>query len=230
VPLFGPDLVVAPGGRWVGALVLLGDASSPKEWAARLGGNLTVSVTGIVAGGRAMEPQQFTLPLDGHADSVLCEDGRRASSPDACRLDGYHAFRDEGPCVQLGIRSGWDKGLRVPYTSVAKARWIGGTRVTDTELDQSLHDLPESRALSGRARTLRAASYALAISGVLGSALTAAAIAGADRSREAPAGLSVLGVSAVGAILGYLAVRTQDQAIRAYNREAFKTGACAAPL
>jgi hypothetical protein len=210
--------------------VILDDPQSRQDLAERLKGNLKVSWSGVRAGEQAMDPQQFTLPLDGRARSVTCADGTQVSSPDECALDGYAGYRADGPCLQLGYRKGWVDGKRVPYLAVEKARWIGGTRVTDSDLDQALRDLPESKKLEQRARALKAASYTLVLGGVLGAATTAAGIAGAGYEREAPAGVAVLGVSVVGAVLGFLSLKVQDQAMRAYNREAFKSGLCSAPL
>jgi hypothetical protein len=229
VPLLGREVVVQPGERWVGAIVVLDDAKSPEELVERLKGNLKVSWSGVTAGTQPIDPQQFTLALDGRADSVVCSDGQRVGSPDLCPVEGYREWRDGGPCIQLGPRNTWAAGNKLP-SSLWRARWLGGTRIANSDLDQALRDLPESQKLAKRARALKAAGYTLILGGTLAAASTAAGIAGAGYTREAPAGVSLLGITGVGALLEYLAVRTEDQAIRAYNREAFKTGACSAPL
>jgi hypothetical protein len=205
VPLLGREVEVAPGERWSGALVVDVSAGSLHQLADLLRGELTVRLRNVRVGERRLDERVFTFALDAQ-DAT--------GEPVAA------------PCLQ----SGEDDYRRVGQVTGAPQRLLDGTRVTRTDAEEALLGLAESRRAADKARTLRAVGYTLMGAGFFGAAGAAAGIAGAGESQLAPAGLAVLGVTGVGAILNYVGWKRERTAIRQLNDFAQATGACAPPL
>jgi ABC-type Na+ efflux pump permease subunit len=107
---------------------------------------------------------------------------------------------------------------------------MGGRRVTNTDVYETLLSTPVSRTHAQRARALRIVGFTLIAGGVVSTVGAGAGIAAQGHPEDGPAGLSLLGVSGLGAVLTYLGTREELKAVGSYNQFAFETGACAAPL
>jgi hypothetical protein len=226
VPLLTSSVEVAPGATWIGALVIRPQLSSSEELAKTLNGQLLVHLAGIRQGERDLPTRTFSVALEGRPTYVTCSDGRKVGSPNECaRLDGYAQWIPDGPCLQQGE-------VRLPYsTRTQTARWLDGDRITNTEAYDALLRVPASHAAAVRGFKLRVAGFALIGAGLLGTVGAAAGIAaGAHDSKDAPAAVSLLAISGVGAVLAYLGHRSELESLRRYNQYAFTTGACARPL
>jgi hypothetical protein len=199
VPLFGRRVVVPAHGSWSGALVFDSDAGSGDALARRLRGNLYVAWHGARFGDEPAEPFLATLPLDPAPTEQDC-----LTAP----------FGDP------------DRGLR---HGVGPPLAIDGMAVTRTEAEDEMIALHASRADAQRARRMRVAGAVLIGAGVLGTAGVAATIAIAGHPHDAPAGVSMLALTGVGAVLNYVGKRREQAAMARYNAYMRETGACAAP-
>ncbi len=236
VPLLGPGIEVQPGGRWTGALVLLDGAASPEDLVLRSRSSLRVSFSGIRSGDRVLEPWLAVLPLE-HSGHVVCSDGQRVASPDACGdpEEYFPKWTADGPCIQRSIER-VALPLRLPtrggvYNDDGTVRrlWIGGTSIHNADLAQALLNTSASQPAIERARRLRVAGWTLVGAGMFGAASTAAALSANGYDKEAPAGLGVVAVAGVGALLLYLSKRDERAALRSFNRQAFESGSCVVP-
>lgn len=130
-----------------------------------------------------------------------------------------------GACVATSEEQPLTPSLKRSRT----VRFVGDARVTSADLDSLLVATPASRADAKKARALRIAGWTLVGAGLGGSGVAAGVIGSVSDSSYAPAGLSVLALSGVGAALLYAADRRETAAVREYNAFASATGACAAP-
>jgi hypothetical protein len=227
VRLLTPSVQVAPGETWTGALVVRSEVSSSAELAKAVKGELRVHLAGMRAGERELATRSFAFALGGHPDYVTCSDGQKVSSPNECaRPDGYTHWIPDGPCLQQG-----ELTPLAPARPLQTARWINGERITNTEAATALLQVPASRPAAVRGLQLRIAGFTLIGGGLVGTVGVAAGIAaGLHDSKDAPAAVSLLALSGVGVVLGYLGHKSELQSIRSYNQYAFATGACARPL
>jgi hypothetical protein len=121
----------------------------------------------------------------------------------------------------------YDPGIG--HFRVVRPMAIDGMAVTRIEANEEMIGLSASRADALRARRMRVAGGVLIGAGLFASVGSPAAIALSDRAREAPAGVSWLALTAIGAALNYVGVRHEREAMARYNGYMRETGACAAP-
>jgi hypothetical protein len=226
VPLVRRGIEVAPGQTWTGALVANVWSESPEQLARLLRGRIGVVMRGVKVGAQELEPQSFVFAAGDPVDHVVCSDGTQARSPSECaKPDGYARWMPGGPCLQVGTAH------QQHHTSLTyDVQFLDGRRVGNADVYDAMLRTEPSRKAAERARSLRIAGYTLLGGGAVGAVVSAGAIGGTGHSSLAPAGLSALGLSAVGGVLTYLGRRAELQAVRDYNQFAFATGACAAPL
>jgi hypothetical protein len=196
VPLFGTDVVIAPGETRTLALVAKVGAASPEALASLMRGDLRVQLDGVRAGERELLPQTFTFQVAAPERST--------------------------PCVIEGGPFWYNRPLT--------AYWADGRRVLRSDVEALLLATRDSHAAAARSRRLRIAGYTLIAASVFGSVGVVAGIAGTGDHRDAPAGLSGLAVSGVGAALNYFAQKSFSEGLRSYNAYAAATGACRTPL
>jgi hypothetical protein len=226
VPLLNDQVEIAPGGTWRGALVADIGAQSPEALGRMMKGRLSVTMTGAHAGQRELLPWSFAFVAFEPDESVVCSDGTRAKSPAGCaRADGYATWTPGGPCLQAG-----DAHDLFHSSNVHPVQYLDGRRVANSDMYSAILSVTPSRKLAERARALRIAGYTLLGVGVVGAATTAGALGATHHSDVAPAGLGLLGVSAVGAVLLGVGHHQELEAVRAFNQYAFATGACVNPL
>jgi hypothetical protein len=117
-------------------------------------------------------------------------------------------------------------GARRRATEVA---FIDGRRVANIDLSNALVAQPVSRRPGKRAMALRGVGIAAIAAGILGAVVTTAALGSTGYTNEAPAGLSMLGLSVGGGIMTYFGYREHKDAIERYNQHAAATGICPRP-
>lgn len=224
-PIFGEGVQIPPRGSWSGAIVLASDARH-LETLVRTAKSprIVLHIEGAHRSSQPMPP--FELAFVPHTEqpiSVQCVDGRSVDDPKACGVENTMAPIAGGTCVQEGAQ---------PFAGqlVPKAAYINGHSVTRTDVSRVLLDRPESRVHEKRAWALKVAGWVLVGGGAVSTVATAGGLGGAGHSRLAPAGLGMLGISAVG--IGLLAGSQREHrlAVQEYNAFAFRAGVCARPL
>ncbi len=223
LPILGEDVEIQPGRSWQGALVVAADADSIETLRRTIeSGGVVLHVDGARVADQPLPPLAlaFSVGLDRQS-TVRCGDGRIVTHPDACEPQNLLVPVPDGSCLQEGERS--RRG------GVVRAAFIGGRRVPSSEISLALLDRPESRELEARSRALNTAGWVFAGGGTFGSAGLAAGLGASGHSKNAPAAVGMLGLTAIGVGLLVAGKRQHQTALRKYNAFAFESGICALP-
>jgi hypothetical protein len=138
----------------------------------------------------------------------------------------------KGPCLEVGgetSRAESNHRRRFVVGRDVDRQWLGGAPVDIRELNEALRSARASQPAIDRARRLRLAGWTLMGAGVTGTVTTAVALAADRRGQQTTEGLGAMALAGVGALLLYLGKRSETQAVRSFNRQAFESGACLVP-
>lgn len=225
-PIFGDGVQIPPRGSWSGAIVLASDARHVETLVRTAKSpRIVLHLEGAHRGAQAMPPFELAfVPRVEQPSTVQCADGRVVADPKECGVENTMSAVAGGTCLQEGAQPFAGPSAR------SKAAYINGHSVTSTDVSRVLLDRPESRVHEKRAWALKVAGWVLVGGGAVSTVATAGGLGGAGYSRLAPAGLGMLGISAVG--IGLLAGSQREHrlAVQEYNAFAFHSGVCARPL
>jgi hypothetical protein len=107
--------------------------------------------------------------------------------------------------------------------------YMDGRRAANIDVANALVAQPVSREAGTKAMALRGVGIAAIAAGIIGAVVTSAALGSTGHPNEAPAGLSMLGLSIGGGVMTWFGYRKHTEAVSRYNAHAAATGLCPRP-
>jgi len=201
-PIFDPSVVVPPGGHWQGVVAFDISPEDVASLEAVVGGaQLDLRLACAQMGDTPLQPATFSFRVTPSRDS-------------------------DGACIEEAACPGsTTRGYRVS----GDRSYMDGRRVANIDVSNALVAQPVSRDPGRKAMALRGVGIASIAVGILGAVVTSAVLGSTGHPNEAPAGLSMLGLSVGGGIMTYFGYRQHTDAISRFNARASTTGLCPRP-